>query len=102
MTEFNKANILYFVNQVVWDDKVSSTEKIIMLKLMDLYGDTEFSTNLDSLAHELNIKKDLAGAILRKLKSVGWVDSSFIYEDGSHNLKFRRGSKYKIVIKDSF
>ena len=85
------------IQQILWRSEASPAEIIIMLRLLDYFGE-KFDATLESLQDVLGYRKDMISKYMKGLKELGWIKSEMIYGQGPKLSKVVRGCRYEITL----
>lgn len=86
------------LQRIVWHPDATHREKILLLKLYDIYGEDDFEIERGVLAAELDMSVQQITKLLARMKRIGLIDWKRTYsEHGLKRIRHVIGCIYRIT-----
>lgn len=86
------------IQKVLWTREASPPEQILMIKMLDIFGEKEVAGTLTDLAMYLDVKRSYLVTHMKGLKDLGWIETDRQYVKSNLNLPHVAGVKIKVTL----
>ena len=88
------------IQKILWTREATTPEQIMMLKMLDIFGDNEIKGTLTEIAGYLDIKRSYLITQLQGLRDLGWIETERAYLKTDGNLPKVSGITIRMKIKE--